>query len=101
MTAASRYSGLPTLTIQSADGRQIPYLARRLLPQPGTWTATASYRVPAGQRIDVVAAITLGEAELSWRLADLNAARRPTDLQQPGQLLAIDRSAPSGGSNAV
>ncbi|MEO6702163.1 MAG: LysM domain-containing protein [Jatrophihabitantaceae bacterium] len=98
MTAPSRYANLPTLTIQAADGRQIPYLSRRFLPRPDTGQTGTRYRVPAGQRIDVIAAIALGNAELGWLLADLNAARRPSDLQQPGSLIVIG---PAGATNAL
>jgi hypothetical protein len=56
-----------------------------------------AHLVRLGERLDLIAAVTLGDAELSWMLADANAAMRPSQLAQPGAALLI----PAGGSMAV
>lgn len=87
MTA--RYDTVGVLTRAGADGRRIAYLDRRWLgPAPDPSTVRA-FRVQAGQRVDLIAAVTLGDAELSWQLADANAARRPRELEQPGAVIAV------------
>jgi hypothetical protein len=85
----SRYANVGTATWVTPGGRQVPYLRRRLLPAPGSVTAGSVYVVRPGDRIDTIAAMTLGDAELSWMLGDANAAMRPTELAQPGRTLDI------------
>jgi hypothetical protein len=86
----SRYATVGTATWVTADGRRVPYLLRRLLPAPGSMAVSSVHVVRAGERIDTIAAATLGDPELSWRLGDANAAMRPTELAQPpGRTLQI------------
>jgi hypothetical protein len=85
----SRYANVGTATWVTPDGRQVPYLLRRLLPAPGSAAGGSVYVVRPGDRVDTIAAMTLGDAELSWMLGDANAAMRPTELAQPGRTLNI------------
>jgi hypothetical protein len=93
--SASRYANVGQGIWTSPDGRQVPYLLRRLLPAAGTLPSAGLYTVGLGQRVDNVAAATLGDATLSWLLADANLVMRPTDIAVPGTSITIPR--PGGG----
>jgi len=88
--ANSRYSGLETSTLTTADGVSISYVKRRFLPQPGSMAQVQSYTVIQGDRLDVIAGRYFGDAEQFWRICDANGAMRPGDLTAtPGQALRI------------
>ena len=90
----SRYVGIPTATLVTADGTTIAYVQRRFLPQPGQLSQLQQYSVVQGDRLDVLAARFLGDATLFWRICDANGAMRPEDLVfLPQQLTS---SSPSG-----
>jgi hypothetical protein len=91
VTAPGRYSGLARLVYTTSDGRQIPYLSRRLLPPMAAPGTTAGHVVVVGERIDTIAAVELGDATQSWRLADVNPTIFPTDLATPGRVVAVPR----------
>jgi hypothetical protein len=80
----SRYSGIPEakLTVTDPDGRtrEVAYLRRRFLPQPGDLTPIAEHIVEQGDRLDNLSARYLGDATQFWRLADANDALRPEEL---------------------
>jgi|SRR5690606_19053979 hypothetical protein len=87
--ADSRYHGVPTRTFTAPDGRQIPYLARRFTPPPDAF-ATVGYRVVAeGERLDQIAAETLGNPEAFWLHCDANGAIWPDELEAPGTELRL------------
>ncbi|MCC8250475.1 LysM domain-containing protein [Saccharothrix luteola] len=86
---SSRYYGVPTAVHVTADGRQVPHLARRLLPPPPT-TAIAEHEVSEGDRPDLLAHRYFGDAEAWWRIADANPVLSPEELTgTPGRLLRI------------
>ena len=93
--STSRYANVGQGIWVTPDGRQVPYLLRRLLPAVGTLPTASSYTVGLGQRVDNIAAAQLGDATLSWLLADANLAVRPTDLAIPGATIVIPQ--PGGG----
>ncbi len=93
--SASRYANVGQGVWVAPDGRQVPYLLRRLLPAAGTLPTASVYTVGLGQRVDNIAAAQLGDATLSW-LADANLAVRPTDLTTPGATIVIPQ--PRGGT---
>ena len=78
----SRYFGSATLTYTTPDGRDITYLARRFIPQPGApnFATVASHTVQQGDRLDLIAAKYLGDALLFWLICDANGAVRPDAL---------------------
>jgi hypothetical protein len=82
-----------TLAIHVAsDGNTVPYLKRRLLPQPDAIGIMSVATVRAGQRLDVIAARLVGDPLEFWRLADANNAMNPFDLAAvPGRLLRIPK----------
>lgn len=89
----SRYETVGEATHVTEDGREIRHKRLRFAPK---LKAAAATRVRQGDRPDLVAHRTLGDAEAFWRTADANRARRPAELTAvPGRLLRIP--GPDGG----
>jgi len=87
--ADSRYSGVPTRTFTAPDGRQLPYLSRRFSPPPEAF-ATMAYRiVTEGERLDQIAAETIGNPEVFWLHCDANRTIWAEELEQPGTELRL------------
>lgn len=76
----SRYAGLPKLTHVRDDGRTITYVARRIIPERGRDAMMLEVRVEEGDRLDNVAAATLGDPELFWQICDANGVLNPALL---------------------
>ena len=86
----SRYHGVGTGTLQSADGRTITYLRRRFVPPPERFALIQEHTVTQGDRLDNLAARFLGDPEQFWRIADANGAIRPEELTETvGRTIAI------------
>jgi hypothetical protein len=95
----SRYYGLPTTTIERADGTRIVYVRRRFVPPPERFELLLEHTVAEGERLDHIAARYLGDPEQYWRIADANAAMQPDDLvSNPGERVRI--TLPEGISGA-
>ncbi|HSZ02863.1 MAG TPA: hypothetical protein VK788_25435 [Terriglobales bacterium] len=89
-TSTSRYYGMNTETLTTADGTTIIYLTRRFLPSPDSFQLLQEHIVTQGERLDNIAAKFLGDPELFWRIADANGAMRSEDLVQTvGTVLKI------------
>lgn len=87
--ADSRYHGVPTRSFTTPDGRIVPYLARRFSPPPEAF-ATLSWRVVAeGERLDQIAAETIGNPESFWLLCDANRAIWAEELEEAGRELRL------------
>jgi hypothetical protein len=76
----SRYFGLPIAQFVQPDGRIVAYVQRRFLPMPENFTVLRTVSVVAGDRLDNLAALHIGDAEQSWRLSDANLAMQPEAL---------------------
>lgn len=76
----SRYYTLDTGTWTAPDGRQFPYVRRRFLPPLASLPLLARVGVTQGDRLDLIAARTLGVAEQYWQICDANSALNPFDL---------------------
>jgi hypothetical protein len=86
----SRYAAVETATFVAPDGRELPYLRRRVVPQPERLAPLGEHVVAPGERLDVVAAQALGDPEQFWRIADANRALDPRELTTPvGRRLRI------------
>lgn len=86
----SRYLGIDTGTLTTADGRTLAYVRRRFVPQPSQLAQLQQHTVGQVDRLDVIAAQYLGDPELFWRICDANGAMRPEDLLTPvGRVLRI------------
>jgi|MudIll2142460700_1097286.scaffolds.fasta_scaffold53588_3 hypothetical protein len=83
----SRYETVRESTFRAADGREIRYKRLRFVPR---LKAAAALRVNQGDRPDLLAFRALDDAELFWRLADVNRVRRPVELTAtPGRLVGV------------
>lgn len=86
----SRYYQLETALLTGADGRLIRYKRRRFLPQGERLPLLVEVVVAQGDRLDQIAARTLGDPEQYWRVCDANDAMNPADLTAaPGQSLRV------------
>lgn len=86
----SRYNGVGTATLTTADGRMIVFLERRFVPPPENFQLLQEYTVVEGDRLDSIATKYLGDPEQFWRICDANGAMRPDELtEQPGRQLRI------------
>ena len=86
----SRYAPIEDAIYEAADGRRIPYKRRRFLPQGETLPLLAEVSVGEGDRLDLIAARTLGDPEAFWQVCDANNAMNPFDLtDEVGRVLRI------------
>ncbi len=86
----SRYAALPTATFTDADGHEVVYVTRRILPRARDLTRLGQLTVQDGDRLDLVAARALGDPLAWYRVADSNEAMHPDDLTaEPGRRLLI------------
>jgi hypothetical protein len=88
---SSRYRGVPlALYARPAPEPPIPYLRRRFIPQRREIAIAVELLISAGDRPDLLAARTLGDAALYWRIADANVVTDPFELTDtPGARVAI------------
>ena len=86
----SRYADVEVAQLTLADGRTVAYLRRRFLPAPESFALLREHAVRAGNRLDQVAALYLGDPEQFWRIADANGAAAPEELtDEVGRRLRI------------
>ncbi len=85
----SRYADLEVLEHVTPDGRTIRYLDRRFILPAGAFRSLGEVRLVDGDRLDAVAARTIGDPLQYWRICDANEAMRPEELLQPGRTLKI------------
>jgi hypothetical protein len=78
----SRYFGLATATLETADGKTLIYLTRRFLPSADQFALLQLHTVIQGERPDNIAAQFLGDPEAFWRLCDANNVMRPEELTE-------------------
>jgi hypothetical protein len=77
----SRYRGVTQGLYQRAPGDPgARYLLRRFIPQRRDIPVPFEHIVHGGERPDLLAAQTLGDSELFWRVADANAVIDPNEL---------------------
>ena len=88
----SRYHGFTVEQYTAPSGEVIPYLARRIVPQPGApnFATINRYTVQQNDRLDLIAAKYLGDPLLAWLICDANGAMEPQNLvETPGKVLNI------------
>jgi hypothetical protein len=78
----SRYHDLETANHTTPDGRIVAYKRRRFLPQGREMQLLVDVTVIQGDRLDLIAARTLGDPEQFWRVCDANRAMRPDELTE-------------------
>ena len=87
---ASRYASIETATYTTPDGRTVAYVRRRILPPGESLPLLAEVAVAQSDRLDLIAARTIGDSEQFWRVADANNAMHPLDLTgEVGRILRI------------
>ena len=101
----SRYYASSVLQYTAPNGQVIPYLARRIVPQPGAanYATINTHTVMSGDRLDLIAAKYLGDPLMAWLICDANGTQDPNDLTAtPGRVLAITtpQGVPGGNSGS-
>lgn len=79
-TSSSRYASVGRAMLQTADGWSIPYLRRRIIAPVDAGQILMTTTLPAGSRLDLVAAKLRGDPLQAWRLADANDLLDPAEL---------------------
>jgi hypothetical protein len=89
--STSRYHGVALgAFLDGSGGPAVPYVLRRFIPQQRDLATAGRYVVKSAERPELVAARTLGDAELYWCLADANAVTDPFELtDSPGLSILI------------
>jgi len=85
-----------------ANGVQVAYLQRRIIPQASIYTKLQNYAVSDGDRTDNLAYKYLGDPILFWMICDANSAVDPDQLTTvPGYSIEIPLGAgiPPGARN--
>ena len=85
----SRYQGIATGTLVTASGETIVYLRRRFVPPSSLFSPIQQHTVVQGERLDMLAAQTLGDPLMFWQLCDANGVMRPQDLETVGCTIVI------------
>lgn len=89
-TSSSRYAPIEDLEIVDDQGHVVRYKARRFLPQADRLPSRGEALVQQSDRLDLIAARTLGQSLLFWRLADANDAMDPFVLvERPNRKLRV------------
>jgi len=78
----SRYHGIPTAELETADGKKTVYLRRRFVPSPAAFALLLEHTVVEGDRLDNITARYLGDPEQFWRICDANGAVHPEELTE-------------------
>jgi len=78
----SRYYGIESTSLETADGKTVVYLRRRFLPPPERFSLLLEHTVMQDDRLDNIAAKYLTDPEVFWQIADANGAMRPEELTE-------------------
>ena len=91
----SRYARIGNALYVTREGDEIVYKQRRFLPRGETLPVLTRVTVGPLDRLDLIAARTLGDPLRFWLIADANDALDPWDLTDtPGRVLRIPRPQP-------
>ena len=86
----SRYYHVENAELETPDGEKAAYKRRRILPQGREMRELTRITVTEGDRLDLITARTLGQAEQFWRVADANDAMNPPELTaEIGRILRV------------
>lgn len=87
---SSRYYNLKVARYTAPDGSHVLYKLRRFLPRGDSLPTLFRVRVLSHDRLDLIAARTLGNPEQFWQICDANGAMNPFDLAaEPGRSLRV------------
>ena len=76
----SRYYQVPAAIYETEDGRHIAHKRRRFLPHGDLIPLLSLVTIAPGDRLDLIAARILGDAEQFWQICDANNCLNPFDL---------------------
>jgi hypothetical protein len=99
---SSRYYSFTVEFFTRADGTQVAYLRRRIIPQADIYTLVQNYVVVEGDRLDNLAAKFLSDPLLYWMICDANGVSDPDELtSQVGRtiLIPLAPGIPAGARN--
>jgi len=86
----SRYYAIETASLTMPEGRIVTYKRRRFLPHGRDLPLLAEVTLQPGERLDLLAARTLGDPEAFWRICDANDAIDPAELTvEVGRVLRV------------
>ncbi|MFN2183935.1 MAG: hypothetical protein ACK2UU_08080 [Anaerolineae bacterium] len=86
----SRYDPIEEATYEDPNRGHIRYKRRRFLPQGEAMPLLVEVTAGVDDRLDLIAARTLSDAEQYWQVCDANNAMNPFDLTaEPGRLLRV------------
>jgi hypothetical protein len=86
----SRYSVIEIAKYTAPDGREIAYLRRRFLPQGESLPLLVEVTWADGDRLDLIAARTIGDPEQFWRICDANNVMNPFNtIVELGETLRV------------
>jgi|SRR5690554_171727 len=86
----SRYEGLEDAVLKLPDGREVIYKRRRLIGRQRNTLMRGRVVVQQEERVDHIAARTLGDPTQFWRIMDANGVLNPRDIDEgQGQVLDI------------
>lgn len=89
----SRYAKAPIQRRTDAQGREVAFVLRRIIPDTGR--EVARMRVEDGDRLDLMASRAYDAPAESWRIMDANPDPQPGRLADtPGRSLAIRQIEP-------
>jgi len=94
LPSTSRYYRIGTNTYIVPGHEPIIYFRRRILPDPADFALLQRYTVVQGDRLDNLAASSLGDPTQFWRLCDANRVTVPEELEVVGR--TIDITLPQG-----
>jgi hypothetical protein len=77
---SSRYATTEIATWRDPDGRDVPYLRRRVLPPAVAAAVLTEHRVQVHDRLDNITARYLRDPEQFWQVCDANNAMHPDEL---------------------
>jgi hypothetical protein len=78
----SRYAMTELGELALPDGGTARYVRRRFIAPPSRFETLTEHTVLEGERIDIITAHYLGDAEQYWRVCDANAVIRPEELTE-------------------
>lgn len=92
---SSRYAKIEVATFTPPDGRSVPYLLRRFVPDSAAMPLLVQVTTVQGDRLDNITARTLGAPEQFWLVCDANNTMNPIDLvAEAGRVLRVPMPQP-------
>ncbi len=92
---SSRYAKIPLKRRVDENGREVVYIARRMLPKPESLMIAGQETVGTADRLDHIAHRAYGDPLQFWRIADATLTFEPEELaRSTGRQLKIPMVTP-------